>query len=366
VAKCSECGAVVADDLKFCGYCGARIDVIDSTLASRILAKTDSVLLSLSKLTTVDELITAGAVVSGEHQGKLLYVNKGNGGLFISDGQAILPADGFVEQAWSAGLIEASPSLVTTCPVCLGQFHAFRGLAIEPASIYGPKWYEYRVQIAAGWVPNRAACPICAAKALAEQGEGVARNRRAFANCLVYGQHNLLWRYDGMAEYGYSVLAGGKARRARDAAHELASKNWDQLYAAYTGVLAQVEADRLAFPSVVRDLSDYLQNYARQPISTFAEQSEYVEEVASHPAISTMERYAPYRVLAERAIHARAQIDAATWDDRVLFEKDRRNSIVHAKEKPPQQPPSVGEFMERQRHAPDEWWDGVLDAKNPY
>lgn len=133
MAKCAECGAVVADDLKFCGYCGAKLNVIGEHLGTQILGNTEVIMGALARILPggVQGYILigkpndgpfAGGLILGRHDGH-------NAKAWWSDGDKLTHvAVSFVLDLWDRDALEISPDLVDTCPNCLSTYHRTRRL----------------------------------------------------------------------------------------------------------------------------------------------------------------------------------------------------------------------------------------------
>lgn len=48
MANCTQCGAPVTDDLRFCSYCGTRLNIVDESLGKLILSNTEAIKQALS------------------------------------------------------------------------------------------------------------------------------------------------------------------------------------------------------------------------------------------------------------------------------------------------------------------------------
>jgi len=80
MAKCTECGAAVADNLKFCGYCGAKINVIDEHLGTQILGNTEVIMDALERMApgAVERYTVLGTATDGPLAGGLVLHRSGN------------------------------------------------------------------------------------------------------------------------------------------------------------------------------------------------------------------------------------------------------------------------------------------------
>src|SRR5665647_1784413 len=72
MAKCTECGAVVADDLKFCGYCGAKLNIVSEHLGTQILGNTQAILDVLAETTPLATFKVVGTATDGPLAGGLI------------------------------------------------------------------------------------------------------------------------------------------------------------------------------------------------------------------------------------------------------------------------------------------------------
>ncbi len=142
MARCSECGGAVADDLKFCGYCGAKLNIIGEHLGTRILGNTEAIMAALetavpgaSRRYTVLGTVTEGKLAGGI----MLTQPQSNGDLVLwSDGDQLTPIEvGHLVEAWHEGWLDWEPTLASTCPRCLDKYHRTRALYIPEPPVPG-------------------------------------------------------------------------------------------------------------------------------------------------------------------------------------------------------------------------------------
>jgi len=161
MAKCTECGAAVADDLKFCGYCGAKINVISEHMGTRILGNTEAIMSALSQVTAVDRYSVIGTIRSGKRAGYAVLANKKEGSLLVSDGEAIVEAADFVRGAFERGEIEWDPSYTHACPACLTRYHVTLQVAApqgrdEREAVSSTSGRPFRFVL-----EGKDSCPVC-------------------------------------------------------------------------------------------------------------------------------------------------------------------------------------------------------------
>lgn len=128
LARCTECGAAVVEDLKFCGYCGAKLDVISGHTGSLILANTSAILDALAASAPhVHYAVVGRATRSGQSDG--LILQRRDSSFWWSDGD--VPAQlaaGLLNDLYSSGAIIFDDSWQNRCPTCLRKYHFTRAV----------------------------------------------------------------------------------------------------------------------------------------------------------------------------------------------------------------------------------------------
>lgn len=130
MAKCTECGAAVAGDLKFCGYCGAKLNIVSEHVGTRILGNTQVLIDAVSRIAPVEQYVVLGTVTDGKLADGLILsqAHEGRDRLLWSDGEKLTEiVPDHVLNAWGRGAFEWHPALTDTCPACLTTYHRTRG-----------------------------------------------------------------------------------------------------------------------------------------------------------------------------------------------------------------------------------------------
>ena len=141
MAKCAECGAVVADDSKFCNYCGAKLNVIGEHLGTQILGNTEVIMGALDRMApgAIEQYKVVGTATDGPLAGGLILDRVGKSAewrrydqpttLWWSNGEKLTEISSkFVLECFDRGALEFSPELVSTCKDCLTTYHRTRGV----------------------------------------------------------------------------------------------------------------------------------------------------------------------------------------------------------------------------------------------
>lgn len=138
MARCTECGAAVADDLKFCGYCGAKLKVIGEHLGTQILGNTQVLIEAVAKIAPVNQYVLVGSVTAGPMSGGVvLYETADDGSLSLlwSDGDRLDRVGARpVDDSFRAGSLEWNRELTDRCPRCLTAYHRTRGVCMFEGS----------------------------------------------------------------------------------------------------------------------------------------------------------------------------------------------------------------------------------------
>lgn len=77
MAKCNECGAVVGDDLKFCGFCGAALSVVGPEVAQQLKEQVDSIKSDTSGLAAASLSPTSDSLLNRNHFGPIAQTASG-------------------------------------------------------------------------------------------------------------------------------------------------------------------------------------------------------------------------------------------------------------------------------------------------
>jgi len=137
MAKCTECGAAVADDSKFCNYCGAKLNIIGEHLGTRILGNTQVIMGALERIApgAAQQYTVLGTAGDGPLAGGLILSQPQDGGyrLLWSDGDKLTEISSqHVLDCYARGAFEFSADLLDTCKDCLTVFHRTRRVSCVP------------------------------------------------------------------------------------------------------------------------------------------------------------------------------------------------------------------------------------------
>lgn len=128
MAKCGECGAVIAEDVSFCSYCGAKVNVIDESVGRRILDSSQAILAALASMTPDTTFQVVGRAVEGDLSDGLV-LERADGTLWWSDGSAPAPVQPAVpDRLFDAGNLVLDMDWSQRCPRCLASFHKSRAV----------------------------------------------------------------------------------------------------------------------------------------------------------------------------------------------------------------------------------------------
>ena len=197
MAKCSECGAAVADESKFCGYCGAKVNIVSEHLGTQILGKADVILGALERMApgAVEQYTVLGTATDGPLAGGLILCEQSADKPYRflwSDGEKLTEvAYKHVDECFEQGTLEFSLDLVKTCKECLTTFHLTRGVwslhlnGSGVADFYWNRWGIERGPEAIGAASpffvlrDVETCPTCAAEYL-QRDEWLLRRETSF------------------------------------------------------------------------------------------------------------------------------------------------------------------------------------------
>ena len=321
MAKCSECGAVVAEDLKFCGYCGAKLNVINEHLGTQILGNTQAILNALSSVAPTDQWVVLGTAKDGPLADGLIVKRTGDSRsrLLWSDGGKLTEVNNaYLLESYERGTLDVNPDLVDTCKDCLTRYHRSRRVAYLAYDL-GTLSVRYLVDnpdhhIDSGlgcsdyWQPQHWAeasrgggtCPVCTARRVLTPDYLIERHRAIIGDDLVkeinhdysmasYGVPNSVFsrvspgyliagtitgRGGDIPDVAERVAGAWYARRKGRAQLDYIQRKIDKLEKWYSAVEAydEPDTDRKAFIAVSESLPDIVS----VPVSSYIEMQRYI------------------------------------------------------------------------------------------
>jgi len=257
MAKCTECGAVVADDLKFCGYCGAKLNIVSEHFGTQILGNTQVIMGALERIApgAAQQYTVLGTAGDGPLAGGLILYPP----LTWSDGEKLTQvAAEHIVGCFERGTFAFNPELTDTCPVCLSCSHRMR--RVEPfyretswPSARGKSSWDQRV---CGWATASFGdwvkeCPFCESSRLLSPEYRAYRIQRQ--------EKDLRWLLSLFENSASSSedLAGRGPRKVRKLHREEASKQRGKaqlLASILDDVVDSVDHDQKVFRAFVATL----------------------------------------------------------------------------------------------------------------
>ena len=131
MAKCTECGASVADDLKFCGYCGAKLNIVGEHLGTQILRNTQAIMDAVAEMAPLATFKVLGTITEGLLSGGYILARRIDKGasFWWSNGEDLTAVDAsHAADAFERGTLAWNSELTETCPLCLTKYHLTRGV----------------------------------------------------------------------------------------------------------------------------------------------------------------------------------------------------------------------------------------------
>jgi len=298
MAKCTECGAAVADDSRFCNYCGAKLNIIGEHLGTQILGNTQAIMGALERMApgAAQQYTVLGTAGDGPLAGGIILSppwTKGEGyRLFWSDGEKLtqVAADHIVG-CFERGTFAVNPELIDTCPVCLKRYHRgrrvegfwditkFRAELAQGDYTFNPprtgrqtSWDERFSQLAAARPHHWSGCPFCWSSALLSpeyRAYRIESQEQPLRMPVSSSEHNAK-HYEHMAERGPRKLrkdARERAPHARWEAQVLASllddveNSVDDDREVFRAFVATLPSLQLQPPSSLADWTGFQRNF---------------------------------------------------------------------------------------------------------
>lgn len=127
MARCAECGASVAEDGRFCSFCGARLHVVGEHIGEKILGNTETIVSALSRSAPVNRFRLIGQFISGTHTGHPVFIERGTGNTFIGDGEDLSAVEAqFVTASFGSGEFVWDADYTHMCKKCTTRYHVGR------------------------------------------------------------------------------------------------------------------------------------------------------------------------------------------------------------------------------------------------